>query len=259
ISHKLKKKVSAADIANTYFERIAGDIQHNFKISESEFLEDIPAYGSILFNAVMDRGVCLEKDLPTVNMDIRSIMTEAEKLVGEVQAQGTKFDMEKYACSPPASWENSFPHLSQYDYLRTVIRSRKDNVYDNLVEQNCKSVREEVPYSFRKKIYLNNNEFFDDQKNIDKALESGEIILAAVNVSRIFEDDVPRPRKLYPTHYLTIVGRQFNDTANRCEYILRNSWGEGCTNYPHHKCDKGHIWVPEADLSRHLYETIYLE
>lgn len=64
---------------------------------------------------------------------------------------------------------------------------------------------------------------------------------------------------LNETHKIVVVGRRFHQKKQRCEYYLRNSWGESCgEDYDEkrlfgRKCHGGYIWVSESLLSRIIF------
>ncbi|NDG84993.1 MAG: hypothetical protein EBX52_08160 [Proteobacteria bacterium] len=79
-------------------------------------------------------------------------------------------------------------------------------------------------------------------------------------------DYLSRPDSLRTgMHSSVLVGRRWNprNTRNsKCEYLIRNSWGEGCEaygikNHPGY-CESGNIWVPENILDRNLIGYLYL-
>ncbi|MES2965041.1 MAG: hypothetical protein V4760_14240 [Bdellovibrionota bacterium] len=73
------------------------------------------------------------------------------------------------------------------------------------------------------------------------------------NNQRGLNNDVSR-------HASLIVGRRWN--GQRCEFILRNSWGTGC-NYKNKifarpdKCEAGHLFVTEEFLETQMYRIFY--
>lgn len=62
-------------------------------------------------------------------------------------------------------------------------------------------------------------------------------------------------------HASVVVGRKWNDEKNRCEYLVRNSWGSGCAGYENKnvRCEDGHFWISAGDLEKTMYGLTYLE
>ncbi|MCB9091306.1 MAG: hypothetical protein H6621_10300 [Halobacteriovoraceae bacterium] len=61
-------------------------------------------------------------------------------------------------------------------------------------------------------------------------------------------------------HVVTVVGRRWNKDKNRCEFLLRNSWGASCEGiYSDYECDEGSIWLPKKILNKTLSDYFYLK
>ena len=83
------------------------------------------------------------------------------------------------------------------------------------------------------------------------------------------EADAHRMKEAW-AHETVIVGREWNATKGVCEYILRNSYGTDCAQYnwtrkgrviseSSHKCENGHIWIPENQIMSAMYGVTWLE
>jgi len=60
-------------------------------------------------------------------------------------------------------------------------------------------------------------------------------------------------------HVSLIIGRKWNAKTNKCQLLVRNSWGTSCNSYADDwDCEKGNIWVDEEDLGANIYEVKYL-
>ena len=58
-------------------------------------------------------------------------------------------------------------------------------------------------------------------------------------------------------HASLVVGRRRNSITNRCEYLIRNSWGKSCYGYSKDwTCEKerGTVWVDSEKLSENIYD-----
>lgn len=56
-------------------------------------------------------------------------------------------------------------------------------------------------------------------------------------------------------HAALVIGRRWNDTTHSCQYLVRNSWGTECSQYPprisgHGNCEEGlgNIWLDRGEL-----------
>ncbi len=63
-------------------------------------------------------------------------------------------------------------------------------------------------------------------------------------------------------HVSLIVGQQWNEESNQCEFLLRNSWGKNCSGYQNPelkgKCDPntGYLWLPSEILKRGITDVL---
>jgi len=54
-------------------------------------------------------------------------------------------------------------------------------------------------------------------------------------------------------HASVVVGRRFNKAADRCEYLVRNSYGDSCEGYSEGiECEAGHFWMPASRMVESL-------
>ncbi|MBI3557802.1 MAG: hypothetical protein HY074_16195 [Deltaproteobacteria bacterium] len=64
------------------------------------------------------------------------------------------------------------------------------------------------------------------------------------------------------SHYSTVVGRRWNGPRRRCEYLIRNSWGQSCDAYKDSgldcDADKGEVWIDGWQLNRAVFEGHHL-
>lgn len=72
--------------------------------------------------------------------------------------------------------------------------------------------------------------------------------------------DPEKWRERNSSHASTIVGRRFNPEKNRCEYLVRNSWGKSCDQYNPSvvDCTEGNLWVGEADMDANMSGITYI-
>ncbi|MDC1175564.1 hypothetical protein OAT67_09205 [Bacteriovoracaceae bacterium] len=82
---------------------------------------------------------------------------------------------------------------------------------------------------------------------IDSKLDSGDILGLSYKASVLSD----RHDFSSGNHASLIVARKFNSSTGSCEYLVRNSWGTGCSNYDDElSCEEGNIWLPEETLKR---------
>lgn len=63
-------------------------------------------------------------------------------------------------------------------------------------------------------------------------------------------------------HMSVIVGRRANPVTRECRYLVRNSWGAGCSGYTlelQKRCEGGYLWLTREELRQNLYGLTYLD
>lgn len=61
-------------------------------------------------------------------------------------------------------------------------------------------------------------------------------------------------------HASLVIGRRFNQAADRCEYLVRNSWGTSCDGYATGiECEEGNFWAPAEGLARAVDRVGWVE
>jgi len=98
-------------------------------------------------------------------------------------------------------------------------------------------------------------------RTIDEQLTAGNIVgISYYSAFLIVGNNAPREGK----HLSTLVGRRWNAKRNRCEYLIRNSFGPGCLGYASEyitpeNCQTGHIWVPRRVLERNVFAITFIK
>lgn len=276
ISHKTGQNVSAIDVANAYNDSKWGDF---FGSNESELSGGFTASAA---NKAIDRGLCLESQLPSQDYQFS---TESENLIDELKAieglydthyerttkpgriygrnklTGAAFNtahnnFKTQLCNGtlPSDWNELFANLNVNEFM-TVMKdaSSANDFIDDLIEKNCKP---RVNPSF-KLSYEEDGDFTSVaslMRTINKELDDGEIIGFDYKASTL------RDRHDFSSgnHASLIVARKFNSTTGSCEYLIRNSWGTGCSSYDDTlDCEEGNIWMPEEYVRRTMTGVNY--
>lgn len=61
-------------------------------------------------------------------------------------------------------------------------------------------------------------------------------------------------------HISLVIGQRPHPKTGRCEFLVRNSWGTGCSVYSSDwQCENGNIWVDAEALLRNTDKISYLE
>lgn len=115
---------------------------------------------------------------------------------------------------------------------------------------------------------INVNKYFNLGKTepllraIHQQLDRNNIVGVSYFADFFEKDDAPNTEA--SRHVTPIVARQWNKAKNRCELLIRNSYGERCTGYRAASlqepgvCVKGNIWVSEKVLLKSIFGVTYL-
>lgn len=287
MSYKYGKLISAFDVSNSFNneERRGWIDQELLGKRESTF-----SSGSIksAMEHSLDKGLCLEKNIRSSDMlhgakfDILTEMKYLElykdsfdssiKVLELYSLQGPfakqrkelianqKTREEKIVdffgdCSElnSASWRNLFPNISNEQIIEILSKASKTTIIDQMVNEGCKQGRIHM-----KDITLksSSSDDLDHFQVIDEQLNNNNIVgisyYSSVLTNPYAEPDGP--------HASSLLARRFNEESLSCEYLLRNSWGEGCGRYTDgYECDNGHVWVPRNQIDKGVFDVVYIK
>lgn len=92
---------------------------------------------------------------------------------------------------------------------------------------------------------------------VDRALDSDRIVAIAYGTDAI----MPNPDHEDDDHSSSIVARRPDSISGECMYLLRNSYGEDCTDYlPPYKsrCERGNVWLTADEVAHMVYAVTTL-
>ena len=121
-----------------------------------------------------------------------------------------------------------------------------------LVKLNCSGRRVRPNFPGRDQLQIARS-FTAGNTAINRVLEKGEPIYLAYH-SSVLMNGINIPNSVYynsgeSSHASVITGRRFNPETNKCEYLIKNSYGTGCSLYARNlECENGQIWLPEELL-----------
>lgn len=247
-SYKLKQRISAADIAFTYNKSFLNDLFRYFGKDESTFSGGIDR---VAMDEAQEKGLCLEKDLSSEdneNSMFATLLSDIDRL-GRYKIKQPNPDCDMLYDRT----KTIFPNVNIEDLQNILSTSSKTNFIDSLVNKTCAS---RIKTSFKTTRIENN----DPQKFgnlIDEQLASQNPLTLSYDANVLYDHN-SRP-SVYQ-HSSVIAGRKFNQKTGQCEYLIRNSWGRGCSQYdPNLSCEEGNIWVPKADILKRSADANYLK
>lgn len=245
---------AAADILSFYSQKnlSAFDllVSHNqYKSDFKSHYEKIKSGGWGAYSLIqgLNNGVCLESETSSQALG-RELLDLIYKL--ERFAFLSEYEKESASCDSLYFFNNLNKNVIEF-YLNTLSSVE---VVEKLISANCK-----------KRVFLSNtykvNQVFakkdaplNIKKEIDKRLDFSEPVMINYDPNDLLSGD-----KIETSHFSLIVGRRFNKLKNRCEYLIRNSWGENKSGYnPEYEVEAGHQWVDVKFINKNVVEATYL-
>lgn len=290
VSYELDQNISARDIAQqnnlSANRREAEDardvIDHLPSPSRRESGDTVEA----LFAAANSRGFCPEEVMPsgipeeegaadaieTVNAldpnssnesDLESdpnglgaameSFQDFDKSLSEATTEENRYLAAQRFCEENrAIIQNYFPQGFEGGVVEALVQSSGDS-FQYLSESQC-SDEQRVHIDGEIEMVTFDTPEGGSIGDIDRVLENGGIV-AVHYYTDVF--GTPSDMQDLETHASTVVGRQWDEEAGRCQYILRNSYGANCTQYPEHAnidCEGGNLFIYEDQLDGHVYQ-----
>ncbi|MBC7690922.1 MAG: hypothetical protein H7222_04080 [Methylotenera sp.] len=248
LSVALGERVSVFDIINNYNNRLEYKFQQIVGGKDESDLHG----GSVTRAATraLKKGLCLESDLPSLKV------TDSEgktlkgllQLIDERKVTATDFSDELNQI------RELFPNIEEEDFEKILKKSGRMKRVDRLVDASCKK-RIHVEKDFAVRRVDLEKDLHDEgermMQELDQLLNQQQIVAIDYDATILHEAyNHDRIRR----HASSIVARTWNEKAQSCDYLVRNSWGSGCLEYdPGLGCEKGNVWI-SADMIR---RTVY--
>ncbi len=220
------------------------------------------AYNAL--NKALSEGLCLQKDVGVPGNDTFSLK-EIERLnyfMKEVKSLKCQ-DHDAFLTNPSNTLvlKRFFPEKNLSDLLGIFRASEKSSLFENLIEKSCNAQKlpkfEIHQYSVKDySLARDNLERIEIAKRIDDGLDNDNpsLINFSSEVFR-YNEILHRPMN----HSSNIVGRRFNMEKNRCEYLVRNTYGTNCEYYnKDYECMGGQVWIPREVMAASTTHVINL-
>ncbi|MCY4523374.1 MAG: hypothetical protein OXB84_01415, partial [Halobacteriovoraceae bacterium] len=193
----------------------------------------------------VDGNLCTENQVNSE--DIAFVQNQESRLKRTLQKIESFFNEENrdevsFVCSIEEDFKELFPQLDLWDFLDVLKKSNDSTVFIELINKACGNKK--------------NQKFLEDfsieynaeptVEDIHRLLENKELPAISFDASLIV-DNISRG-----AHVVTVVGRRYNKEEKRCEFLLRNSWGEYCYPQYNYPCEGGNLWIPERELVRNI-------
>jgi hypothetical protein len=281
IGFKLGRRVSAADLALEYNRT---GLRKNRLVSSKAAYSGCENVTDVL-DLAKQKGICLESDFPSQDLN-------AGGLVGyfkDIEARQGAF--KEFFEGPQPGWKNLWglfnrgpvesgscsknallPRAAQsglevMDVIRIQTESSVSNVVYKLKDERCHRVdaggigkihrlpppMEMVSSSFGSK----------DMDELNQQLTNHNPVMIAYDIymahTKLPWYHAYGPAYVPGTHAALIVGRKWSKTSNKCEYLIRSSWGGKCAKGMSGCDEDGHLWVPEDRVLKYTMHAAYLD
>lgn len=284
MSHKLGVTISAFDVANSYnngnWRAWIQDKILRRKESEQQ--------GGLIDDAIKEatkKGLCPEEDLRSSDFKFQEYATFLDELSGIESAyaalksdrfqdnpsiatgligsisgiiseQPSNIEDLNVSCSNLQNgWTDIFSNLDLNDFTDVIAHAGDRDMLNQLIRRNCRGKRLNGEFDIKSKgvgILTRAKHLVED---IDDQLNSENIVGISYYASLL---ENPYGSKS-GGHASSVVARRFNESSGSCEYLIRNSWGDGCNYYSsRYECENGQIWIPQEYLERMLFEITYI-
>ncbi|WII71166.1 hypothetical protein QJS83_11915 [Bdellovibrio sp. 22V] len=297
ISQRVKKRVSATDIASTFILADPYKLEDATQPAVKEYLQENPQFYTRLQKvraeaagkydpqhilkkegltdtggqedaAIMlanTKGLCAEEKFPSTESNQTKFLDEIVKLYKKRNAAHIKQN-------------NCDLFQTQADFTSAVVNPVSvaiTSVYDEERDRRCQRKPWPVPlipvmtkFGDSHEEYetaIKKGEITKEQgskklfETIDYALENGRIAAIGYNAYNIMEPEEGADTK-HADHSSVIAARKM--VQGKCQYLIRNTWGSDCSIYYKKfqgRCEKGNIWITKEELKESLYSVVYMK
>jgi len=259
ISQRIGKKVSPLDIAlnknkKKWEQFVSNPNLNNFR--ETDIV------GGSAVGAMQETqkvgGFCLEENFRS---ELKTNPENLKKELNNIQNDGPISARENLQdpriieklCQNNTSLEELFPMLSFMQKIQLRLTSSPYNILRKLQEASCKN---RIATNFKFNEYYN-AEAPDKEKimrTLDQELNKSNMITLYYDANFLLKKPLENA-----SHASTIVARRKNPATKKCEYLIRNSWGECELNHYPYECKDGYIWVDKKVISANALGYAYIK
>ena len=280
-TYYLGQRVSAVDIAANFISRdpVTGSMRNTPGLSGERIMHWSASNGTYeggIIGAALagenDRGFCSEN---LVRSDNFPDYTKVDETLGQFTKAIFDFDrrlnnmdgkLNNKVCRdggvairaifPKGNIKDIVNILNQYDY---------DQSWRVMTDAVCEGNRTKLPANF--KVRVNNGDRNSQLSQIDKALNSGDIVGIGYDYAKLVYDTTGTvisrwysPAPAQGGHASTVVGRRFNPRSKTCEYAIRNTAGAYCDpGFTREQCHDGYMWVEKENLLTTILSVTYIQ
>jgi len=265
-TYRIPVQISAADIAINYAESDVSKVITFFKRIFSAGARAEPPQTGFIKKAIkktLPEGYCPEEFLPSEHWTRVDAKSGQRSRTGILDAILDSYAIQKKvrsgAIRSPEELDHyyEFPHVNRDQFFDLVRNSRKASFLYRLRGLACSGERRPYPsVQLDLDFQVSGRRVF---KKINPALGSRTPV-GLDFFSGIFDDYEHFKKKIIDLHTVLLYGRRFDAGLKECVYLMKNSYGEDCSQYdPAIKCEKGYLWFPESRLYRSMVSILRVE
>jgi hypothetical protein len=249
----LKEIISAADLAISYNTSTTGQIVDIFT---NHGPPHQTGFNLIAFKMALAQGYCPEEVLPSEKW-----IKVTEKNSEEVPLSVATKEIHGLIKKKNELTLNNLPFYYQFknvgkkEFLSLIKQNSPKSFYNKLRNTICKD--DKMPFQGERKVnmHLRGPQIFS---SINHQLSLGHLVSMDYD-ARILENRNHRGINLNELHTSSLVGRRWNRVERSCEYLIRDSYGDQCTDYdPSYACEGGEVWISEKLIYPNLTSIVYL-
>ncbi len=258
--------ISAADVAIAYNETGLGKLVRWFNVkiinSKDDELKRVAhqtGFNKVALTHYMSEGWCPESVFPSeawtkISQDNKMEQIPLAQAMLEISSL---HDIRSSLTAANLPFYYQFKNVDAEKFISLLQTKSLSGFYSSLRRQVCQNDRLAFSEKRPVKMIVKHPGIF---RNLSRQLELGNPVGLDYD-SRILENSSHRGLKISELHTSMIVGRRWNTKAKTCEFQIRNSWGQDCSQRydSTYECHEGHLWLPESNIYPSMTSLVYIE
>jgi hypothetical protein len=255
LQHKfgLKEIISPADLAISYNTTSAGQI---IDIFTNHGPPHQTGFNLVTFKKAMVDGYCPEDIFPsekwmkvTKDKEEWVLLSQAVREIQELIQKKNQLQLNNLP------FYYRFKNVEKETFLSLIKQNSPKSFYTQLRNTVCQNDRTKFDKNFKVKMLLRNTQIFS---SINNQLSIGHLVSMDYD-ARILANRKHWGISLSELHTSSLVARRWNKEENSCEYLVRDSYGDQCSDYdPSYVCEGGEVWLNEKLIYPSLTSVVYL-
>jgi len=264
--HFQTEKISASDIAIQYNKTFVPFLMKKFinffawlRGSDQRFLEHETGFIKIALKKMLNKGYCSKADFPDEYLEKYNFHDGSRELVkygdamNDLQVKLLPTVRQSLGANIPYVYK--FPLITDNDFVKVLLSEKRKNIYKKFDDLSCGKRVSFDRFNVKQFPVIGNRAI----ARIDEQLEKNNPVVFDYFSDVLFKPDFKR-FKIGALHTSLGMGRRWNVKTNKCEYLIRNSWGPACNRYSSsYTCEEGYIWIPQESMYRASLLATYLD